>query len=99
MALPAHEETFQGTGGLKIFFRSWRPAGSPRGVIVICHGVNSHGGQYLWPAQQFAASGLAASKDKTLKLYEGHYHDLLNDVGKDGVLSDIKSWIYKHLAA
>jgi acylglycerol lipase len=279
MALPAHEETFQGTGGLKIFFRSWRPTGSPRGVIVICHGVNSHGGQYLWPAQQFAASGLAAyaidlrgrgksggerfyvddvaeyvsdvaqligiaksrdpglkvfllghsaggvvscsytldnqaelaglicesfafqvpapdfalaiikglstvaprlpvlklknedfsrdpkavqtlnsdplthnevqpaktvaalvranerlkrefpritipvfilhgtadkatvpagsqifydttaSKDKTLKLYEGHYHDLLNDVGKDGVLSDIKSWIYKHLAA
>jgi alpha-beta hydrolase superfamily lysophospholipase len=279
MALPAHEETFQGTGGLKIFFRSWRPTGSPRGVIVICHGVNSHGGQYLWPAQQFAASGLAAyaidlrgrgksggerfyvddvaeyvsdvaqligiaksrdpglkvfllghsaggvvscsytldnqaelaglicesfafqvpapdfalaiikglstvaprlpvlklknedfsrdpkavqtlnsdplthnevqpaktvaalvranerlkrefpritipvfilhgtadkatvpagsqlfydttaSKDKTLKLYEGHYHDLLNDVGKDGVLSDIKSWIDKHLAA
>jgi alpha-beta hydrolase superfamily lysophospholipase len=22
------------------------------------------------------------SKDKTLKLYEGHYHDLLNDIGK-----------------
>src|SRR4029453_6742392 len=31
MALPAHEETFEGTGGLKIFFRSWRPTGNPRG--------------------------------------------------------------------
>lgn len=28
--------------------------------VVICHGVNSHGGQYLWPAAQFAATGFAA---------------------------------------
>ena len=25
----------------------------------------------------------AGSTDKTLKLYEGHFHDLLNDVGKE----------------
>ena len=41
------EETFEGMGGLKIFLRSWKPASKPRGVIVICHGVNSHGGQYI----------------------------------------------------
>jgi acylglycerol lipase len=35
----------------------------------------------------------AGSKDKTLKLYDGHYHDLLNDVGKDAVLADIRGWI------
>jgi len=35
----------------------------------------------------------AGSKDKTLKLYEGHFHDLLNDVGKEQVLADIVSWI------
>jgi acylglycerol lipase len=35
----------------------------------------------------------AGSKDKTLKLYDGHYHDLLNDFGKELVMSDIKSWI------
>jgi len=28
-----------------------------------------------------------------LKLYQGHYHDLLNDVGKEQVLADIKGWI------
>lgn len=43
--------------GLNIFFRSWQPAGTPRGIVVICHGVNSHGGQYIWAAQQFAESG------------------------------------------
>jgi alpha-beta hydrolase superfamily lysophospholipase len=35
----------------------------------------------------------AASTDKTLKLYEGHYHDLLNDLGKEDVMADIQSWL------
>jgi alpha-beta hydrolase superfamily lysophospholipase len=41
----------------------------------------------------------AGSKDKTLKLYDGHYHDLLNDVGKDAVLADIRAWIDKRIGA
>jgi alpha-beta hydrolase superfamily lysophospholipase len=53
------EETFEGVGGLKIFLRSWRPVSKPRAVVVICHGVNSHGGQYIGVAEQFAASGFA----------------------------------------
>ena len=53
MAATPTEETFEGTGGLKIFLRSWRPQGAPRAALVICHGVNSHGGQYTWPAEQF----------------------------------------------
>jgi len=39
------------------------------------------------------------SRDKTLKLYEGHFHDLLNDVGKEGVMADIKGWIDHRLSA
>jgi len=35
----------------------------------------------------------AGSTDKTLKLYDGHYHDLLNDVDKEIVMADIKGWI------
>ncbi len=35
----------------------------------------------------------AGSTDKTLKLYEGHYHDLLNDIGKEEVMADIQAWI------
>lgn len=35
----------------------------------------------------------ASSQDKTLKLYEGHFHDLLNDTGKELVVGDIKAWL------
>jgi len=35
----------------------------------------------------------AGSSDKTLKLYDGHFHDLLNDVGKEDVIADITRWI------
>jgi alpha-beta hydrolase superfamily lysophospholipase len=37
------------------------------------------------------------SKDRTLKLYEGHVHDLLNDLGKDVVIGDIAAWIETRL--
>lgn len=53
------ESVFEGVGGLKIFTRSWQAQGSPRGVVVIVHGFNSHSGQYLWVGEQLAASGLA----------------------------------------
>jgi alpha-beta hydrolase superfamily lysophospholipase len=39
----------------------------------------------------------AGSSDKTLKLYEGHFHDLLADVGKQQVMADIQAWIDAHL--
>jgi alpha-beta hydrolase superfamily lysophospholipase len=53
------EETFESVGGLRIFMRSWRPEGKPRAVIAICHGVNSHSGQYFWTAEQLVADGYA----------------------------------------
>lgn len=52
------EEKVPSAGGVGIFVRSWKAVGRPRAVVVICHGVNSHGGQYLWPAAQFAQAGL-----------------------------------------
>ncbi len=54
-----HEEQIEGVGGLKIFLRSWRPAGTTRGVVVIVHGFNAHSGQYVWAAEQFVGDGLA----------------------------------------
>ena len=35
------------------------------------------------------------STDKTLKFYEGHYHDLLNDLDKQIVMGDILEWVKK----
>lgn len=37
------------------------------------------------------------STDKTLKLHDGHFHDLLNDLGKETVLADITAWIEARL--
>ncbi len=39
------------------------------------------------------------SKDKTLKIYEGYFHDLLADTGKEGVIADIVGWIGKRVPA
>jgi alpha-beta hydrolase superfamily lysophospholipase len=53
------EEKVPSSGGVEILVRSFPPVGRPRAAVVICHGVNSHGGQYLWPAGQLAMAGLA----------------------------------------
>lgn len=34
-----------------------------------------------------------ASRDKTLKVYEGFYHEILNEPGKESVLGDIGGWL------
>jgi acylglycerol lipase len=36
---------------------------------------------------------MAGSVDKTLKLYEGGFHDLLNDTDREAVMLDISQWI------
>ena len=60
MANNAREDRLDSSKGIKIFVRSWRPESKPRAVVVICHGVNSHSGQYVWVGEQFLAGGLAA---------------------------------------
>jgi esterase/lipase len=48
-------------------------------------------------SQEFFSN--ASSADKTLKLYEGYFHDPLSDIGKEAVMIDIRSWIGAHLPA
>ncbi|MDX9863430.1 MAG: alpha/beta hydrolase [Anaerolineaceae bacterium] len=38
------------------------------------------------------------SADKTLKLYEGFYHEILNEPEKDQVLADMVQWLDAHLS-
>jgi acylglycerol lipase len=54
--------------------------------VTVCHG-----------SQYFHAH--AGSADKTLKLYEGHYHDLLADIGREEVMADILAWIAARIPA
>jgi len=62
--------------------------------LLIVHGTadrvtDVRGSQFLYDA--------VGATDKTLKLYEGHYHDLLNDVGKEQVVADMQRWIVDRL--
>jgi acylglycerol lipase len=35
----------------------------------------------------------AGSTDKTLKFYDGCFHDPSHDIGKEAVMADIETWI------
>ena len=89
------EETIDSTKGVKIFVRSWLPASAPRAVLVICHGVNSHGGQYLWAGEQFSSRGLATyaldlrgrGKSEGERFYVEHVDDYAADVANTVALA------------
>ena len=42
---------------------------------------------------------LVSSKDKTIKLYNGFYHEVFNEPEHEQVLNDVKTWIETHLGA
>lgn len=54
-----HEETFQGSGGLKLAARSWRPNDPARGLVVINHGFKSYSGLYDYVGEALARRGFA----------------------------------------
>lgn len=64
--------------------------------VLIIHGTDDKATR---PAGSQKFYDTAGSADKTLKLYEGHYHDLLNDIDKEIVMADIQSWIDERLPA
>jgi alpha-beta hydrolase superfamily lysophospholipase len=40
------EGTFQGAGGLELYYKNWFPDVAPRAVVMIAHGVGEHVGRY-----------------------------------------------------
>jgi acylglycerol lipase len=63
--------------------------------VLILHGTGDKAAKA--EGSQFFYDHSGAS-DKTLKLYDGHAHDLLNDIGKERVINDIMSWISERVA-
>ena len=63
--------------------------------LLILHGsadqlVTTEGSQRLYDT--------AAALDKTLKIYEGLYHEILNEPEKDLVIEDVGNWLDRHVA-
>ena len=79
----------EGTGGLKIHLRTWRPDATPRGVVVIVPGFNSHGGYYTWVAEQLLRSNLGVyavdlrgrGASEGERFYVEKFSDYVSDVG------------------
>jgi alpha-beta hydrolase superfamily lysophospholipase len=62
--------------------------------VLIMHGGDDHATLPVGSQEFFDRTG---SKDKEIKLYPGHYHDLLADIGKEQVLGDIETWMDRHV--
>jgi alpha-beta hydrolase superfamily lysophospholipase len=58
--------------------------------VLILHGTADHAAK---PHGSQVFHDRTGSEDKTLKLYDGYFHDPLNDVGKERVMADITEWI------
>jgi alpha-beta hydrolase superfamily lysophospholipase len=61
--------------------------------IIIMHGTedrlcNPEGSQMLYD--------LVGSRDKTLKLYKGFYHEVFNEPGHLQVMADVEAWLTAH---
>ena len=83
------ESSFKGVSDLTIAFRTWRPeSATPRGLVIVVPGFNSHSGYYQWTAEQLMASGLAVyaidlpgrGKSGGERFYVGDMLDYVSDV-------------------
>jgi acylglycerol lipase len=63
--------------------------------LLVMHGT---GDEVTDPEGSRLLFEAAASQDKTLKLYEGFYHELLNEQGREEVLDCLVSWIRARVA-
>jgi len=94
--LAFHGKVCAGTGAQ--FNAAIRSARGNFGKITapayIVHGENDH----IVPcaASKLLYDGIR-SQDKTLKLYEGGYHELWNDLEKEAMIAGIVEWVIAHI--
>ena len=77
--------TFIGKGGIEIFFQSWN-AKTPRGILIIAHGLGEHSGRYMNLIKELKGKGVTVyAKD-----HRGHG----KSGGKRGHVDSFMDYIY-----
>lgn len=61
--------------------------------------VQGSGDKVIDPRGAQLLYDLVASEDKTIKIYEGLYHEVFNEPEHEQVLNDVKTWLEAHLGA
>lgn len=82
------EGTLESAGGIRIFFRTWRPAAAPRGVVAIIPGFNSHSGYYAWVGNELASQDLTVhaldlrgrGRSEGERFYVEKFGDYISDI-------------------
>ena len=67
--------------------------GDLRLPLLVLHGTAD---KLVPPSASKAVAEKAGSPDLTLKLYDGLYHEILNEPERDEVVGDIVAWLDKH---
>ncbi len=64
--------------------------------LLILHGTAD---RLTHPAGSEILLARAGTRDKTLKLYPGFYHELFNEPGREIVFADMEEWLQQRIAA
>jgi alpha-beta hydrolase superfamily lysophospholipase len=85
---------FRASDGHGVFCYRWLPAGTPRAVIHIAHGMGEHAGRYRWTAGKLVEAGYAVVADD----HRGHGKTAIEpgQFGEDGwnrILADTRELI------
>lgn len=83
-----------GAAGLRAIARVQADMEKFMAPVLIMHGTEDH---WTNPEGSRQLAARAASVDKTLKLYDGYYHELLTDPQKEVVWQDVIGWIEARL--
>ncbi len=74
----------------------WQRAEEIRLPVLMIHGAAD---RFVEPGPTERFFQQISSSDKTLHLYEGFYHELHNDLGKEKPLDDVAQWLNERMLA
>ncbi|MDT3402020.1 alpha/beta hydrolase [Mucilaginibacter terrae] len=80
--------TFINQKGQQVYYRNWVPEGKPKGIVLIIHGLNSHGGYYQNFAAELVDNGFEVyamdlagrGRSEGERYYIADYHNVFADI-------------------